>query len=342
MKNDQSPILIIGIQRSGSNLLRLMLNQLPCIAAPHPPHILERFFPLLPTYGDLDNNNENFALLVNDVCQLIELNPVPWEGVNFDRQDIQNRCRVNSLVAIFVSVYDVLAQAWGCHRWCCKSMANVYYLPQINEYLSDKAKYVWLYRDGRDVANSFTKAVVGEKHFYHLAQEWAKVQSLALKIRCQYPSQFFSLSYESLIFDPESTLKSLCNFLEVDYSPAMLDFHESHEALQTASSSSLWQNVTKPIIKENTHNFLNYPHEDEICIFEVMAGEILDSLNYERICMKTEAHNFTPEEIAIFDQLNQQRKQEVNQTMDFEDQHRREKQAALLNNIKSRQKNNFL
>lgn len=34
------PIFMIGTQRSGSNLLRLMLYQLPCIAAPHSPHIL--------------------------------------------------------------------------------------------------------------------------------------------------------------------------------------------------------------------------------------------------------------------------------------------------------------
>ena len=33
-------IFMIGTQRSGSNLLRLMVNQAPDIAAPHPPHIL--------------------------------------------------------------------------------------------------------------------------------------------------------------------------------------------------------------------------------------------------------------------------------------------------------------
>ena len=36
----------IGTQRSGSNLLRLMLNQLEGIYAPHPPHILKTFYPL--------------------------------------------------------------------------------------------------------------------------------------------------------------------------------------------------------------------------------------------------------------------------------------------------------
>ncbi|WP_372521940.1 sulfotransferase, partial [Sulfuricaulis sp.] len=64
-------IFMIGTQRSGSNLLRLMLNELPRIAAPHPPHILQRMLPLVPNYGDLEKR-ENFAQLVEDVCRLVE------------------------------------------------------------------------------------------------------------------------------------------------------------------------------------------------------------------------------------------------------------------------------
>ncbi len=77
-------IQFIGTQRSGSNLLRTMLNQLPEIAAPHPPHILRTFEPLLPIYGDLDQNG-NFESLVNDVCSWVERNPVTWQMAKFDR-----------------------------------------------------------------------------------------------------------------------------------------------------------------------------------------------------------------------------------------------------------------
>ena len=70
------PILMIGTQRSGSILLRLMLNQLPEVAAPHPPHILQRLMPMVAGYGDL-GGDANFERLVDDVCRLVELNPVP-------------------------------------------------------------------------------------------------------------------------------------------------------------------------------------------------------------------------------------------------------------------------
>src|SRR6266487_3303110 len=125
------PIFMIGIQRSGSNLLRLMLNELPEIAAPHPPHILQRMMPLVPRYGDL-RKNKTFSLLVDDVCRMVERNPVPWEGVVLSRKDVAARCRKRNLVAVFGAVYDVMAEAWGAKTWCCKSFANLSYLPEIH------------------------------------------------------------------------------------------------------------------------------------------------------------------------------------------------------------------
>ena len=116
-------VFMIGIQRSGSNLLRLMLNQLPDIAAPHPPHILQRMMPLLPGYGNLQAK-ENFMLLVDDVCRLVEHNPVLWEGVVFDREKVAQRCREHSLVAVFGAVYDMMVETKGAKTWCCKSLAR--------------------------------------------------------------------------------------------------------------------------------------------------------------------------------------------------------------------------
>ena len=84
------PVFMIGTQRSGSNLLRLMLNQLKDIASPHPPHVLERMFPLMDGYGDLQQD-KNFKILVDDVCRLVELNPVEWSGSSLNRKEVASR-----------------------------------------------------------------------------------------------------------------------------------------------------------------------------------------------------------------------------------------------------------
>ena len=79
-------IQFIGTQRSGSNLLRLILNQHQQISAPHPPHLLKTFVPLLPHYHAEKGNG--LKSLVEDMCQWVEANPVLWTDVMLDREEI--------------------------------------------------------------------------------------------------------------------------------------------------------------------------------------------------------------------------------------------------------------
>lgn len=46
---------MIGCQRSGSNWMRTMLSGREDLIAPHPPHIMRDFMPILEKYGDLDS-----------------------------------------------------------------------------------------------------------------------------------------------------------------------------------------------------------------------------------------------------------------------------------------------
>ncbi len=330
------PIFMIGTQRSGSNLLRLMLNQLPEIAAPHPPHILQRIMPLASSYGDL-SDAENFSQLVDDVCRLVELNPVLWEGVVLDRKDIARRCRERSVPAVHGAVYDVCAETKGALTWCCKSLANINYTPEIESYFKSP-KYIYLYRDGRDVAVSFSKAVVGEKHFYHIAKEWSATQEVALALRKKIGlERFISVSYEELTAYPEPTARLLCAFLGVNYRESMLDYYRTDEAKHAATSSDLWKNVTSPVMKNNSRKFLREADPRDIGIFESVAGPVLDALGYVRAVVPPGAEEvFSTEAILAFDDENGRRKEELHQLVDPADLIRREIQSGFLKAVKER------
>jgi hypothetical protein len=330
------PIFMIGMQRSGSNLLRLMMNQLTDIASPHPPHILQRLHPLLDRYGDLSDDN-NFYQLTDDVCRLVELNPVPWEGVEFDRNEVISRCSEKSLVVLHGVLYDLCAEAWGAHTWCCKSLANINYVGEIERYFCNP-KYIFLYRDGRDVALSFRKAVVGEKHIYHIAKGWAKVQEIALGLMDKIgPGRLITVSYEELTADPEATGRRLCEFLGVAYTEGMLEFHNSEEAQRAASSSALWDKLTQPVMQNNTGKFLRESSEQDIRIFESVAGHVLDSLGYERVhVLKGKEMTFSDLEINEFTRENEHLKQKLLMSVDKDDLERRGRQESLLDEIESR------
>jgi len=331
-----NPVFMIGTQRSGSNLLRLMMNQLNDISSPHPPHILERMFPLMDYYGDL-KSDDSFAMLVDDVCRLVELNPVQWSGVFFDRDVVMASAKQRSLISVYAVIYDLYAQSQGAKTWCCKSMANINYTDDIENYF-DHPKYIYLYRDGRDVALSFQKAVVGEKHIYSIAKEWTDTQKKALNLRESIDEDcFHSVSYEQLTQQPENTARSLCEFLNTDYVPAMLDFHKSSEARNAAESSNLWGNVASPIIQNNSKKFFKELPSDEIAIFESVAGTMLDALAYERaIVARGEERVFSEQEIEKFTQLNNIRKQSSLRKVDEKDKKRRGRQMDFLNEIKNR------
>lgn len=330
------PVFMIGTQRSGSNMLRLMLNQLPSFAAPHPPHIISRMAPLVPLYGDLADDAA-FAALVEDVCRLVELNPVPWDGVVLTRDAVAAGCRERSLIAISGAVYDRVVKAWGAEDWICKSMANLDYLPAINSYFP-AARYLYLYRDGRDVAASFQKAVVGEKHIYQIARDWHRAQQLALQLRDWIaPGRLFMVSYEQIIGAPEVTLKALCAFLGTPYTTAMLQFNCSDEARRTAHAGTLWENVTRPVMKREPYGFLNQLDEMDVRIFESVAGPSLDALGYERLFVQPgEELHFSAQQLAQFDAENQRLKAVRNASLSPQERSLSEPQERLLADIAGR------
>jgi hypothetical protein len=326
-------IFMVGEQRSGSNLLRLIMNESSSIAAPHPPHILQRFMPLLSVYGDL-NKQKNFKKLIEDVCRLVELNPVPWDKAKLDRKAIIDRCRENSLIAVYGAVMELYAEAHNATAWMSKSMQNIRWADEINHYF-DNPKFVYLYRDPRDVTLSFTKAVIGEKHPYFIASQWNELQKLCISQLNEYGKEsIFPISYEKLLESPESIVRELCIFLGIEFSPKMLDFHKSKEAERSAKSSSLWENLSQPIKTNNSMKFLNELTTDEIKIIESITGDTMDTLGYERtVVKKGEELSFTEEQIEKFAQENAEAKAKNKSRVDPEDLKRRQMQTGFLNAI---------
>lgn len=327
-------IQIIGTQRSGSNLLRLMLNQLPEIVAPHPPHILRNFKPLLPIYGDLKENG-NFLTLIDDVIQLVERNPVPWKHVKLERDAIASRCHEPTLVEIFKAIYDLEAEAFHAEFWCCKSTFNLHYVSDL-EKSGLKPFYIYLYRDGRDVALSFQNAIVGEKHIYHLARKWRDEQERALQVCEQLEgSRIIRVTYEELITHPSETLKGICSFLGISFNADMLNFYNSEESITTARSGDMWKNVVKPVIENNYGMFKTGLSPRDLAIFEAVAGETLVKLGYRKFSTINDV-DLSPESLEEFDQQNERLKVNYIIHSGKKDKEKRYAQEKLLQEIRLR------
>ncbi len=126
------PIFIIGTERSGTNLLRLILNSHSNIAIPHPPHIMKNFFKLEPLYGDLDSD-ANFKKLVKDVVIVVELHPYPW-GIKLDKQRIFRDAEERKLINVFFAIYNQYLASTNKKRWGCKSTFMIHHVALIRRY----------------------------------------------------------------------------------------------------------------------------------------------------------------------------------------------------------------
>ncbi len=312
-----------------------MLNQHSRIAAPHPPHVLQTFMPLLAKYGDLSIES-NFMLLVTDVCDFVMLNPVSW-GIDYHAQKIASNIKSRSLVGIYQSIYEHYATKEGKSYWCSKSMANLHFIPHI-ELEGIRPIYIHLIRDGRDVAVSFRNAIVGEKHCYHIAKQWKNDQETAEKnCRIYAIDRYIPLMYESLIHDPENTLKILLHHLGLSYEANMMQYSQTTEAQKTAEAGKMWDNVRKPVMSQNSNKFLTQLTKQDILIFESIAGDTLENNGYTPYFTRDKWINvFTDSEISAFNSENDLLKSEAIKNLDPNGVKKRLAQDNLVKEIKSR------
>lgn len=328
------PIQFIGTQRSGSNLLRLMLNQTNEIFAPHPPHILKQFYPLLVHYENLSDTN-NYKRLIEDVCRFVELNPVPWSDCYFDRDEILQNSTNNSIEEVFRLVYATNAKRHDVRYWCCKSTVNVNYYERL-ENSGIKPYYIHLYRDGRDVALSFKKAIVGEKHAYFLAKKWNNEQKLSNQMYQELGNKrVIQLSYEDLITEPKKALKRVCEFLNLEFNENILDYYKSEESIVTANSGGMWKNLIKPILKNNFNKYRTGLSTEDLDIFERVAGATLSNLGFEIEYKPDQIRNFSKDQIMDFENKNNKLKKQSYLDANLSDKQKRLAQEEFINEIKT-------
>ncbi len=294
---------IIGTQRSGSNLFRLMLNEFENVFAPHPPHLLNTFYPLLDKYNNLKKKN-NSQRLIDDMLKWINNNPIKWNNLPTSER-ILSSIEKRNLFEIFKAIYTYNNPTF----WCCKSLQNFKFY-NIKEFQDLNPIYIYIYRDGRDVASSFKKAPIGDKHIYFLAKKWYSDQAICNEIQKSTPTEnFFSVKYEDLLEDPKKVLNNFCEKYDIKYNKNFLNFYLSNESKKASNSGGLWKNLSKPLIRNNKEKFKEELNDKEVLIFESINKNILTKLGYDLENNNSKLDvSFSSDELKEFKNINEELK----------------------------------
>ncbi|MBC7539733.1 MAG: sulfotransferase [Bacteriovorax sp.] len=275
------PIFIIGTERSGSNLLRLLLNSHPNIAIPHPPHIMNDFSSLLPGYGDLALD-ENFLKLTTDVTNVVENHFSPWP-IKVSPQLINKLAPSKTLYGIYAAMYESYRLHENKLRWGCKSTFMFSEIENILKHHSSP-RFIHLVRDPRDIAVSASKSIFSKYHPYKMAELWKEEQEQIEKWNYLKPEgKLLTIYYEDLTTNPTSVMKTLMGFLNEEFFPEQLNFFKDKEAKRLASLSQSWKKVEDPINTKSVGQYKDKMTNEEIEMIEYHCQDLMKKYSYPLI-----------------------------------------------------------
>jgi hypothetical protein len=267
-----APLLILGVSRSGTTLLRVMLDRNPELAVPD-----ESFF--IPQLADRHSGTIDPDAFVDDLRRITTL--LEW-GV--DPADVRHRLRPGLPVGqAIAAVYESYAAARGKPRWGDKTPMYMRHL-ELLERLFPEARYVHLIRDGRDAAVSFLQMPdgVGAKTWAYpttaadFACQWRTDVEAAQALGARVGSRYLEVRYEDLVESPERHLERISEFAELSYDPAMLGYVGQVDLTGKPHQQSLNRPPTPGL-----RNWRRDLAADDVRGFEAVAGELLQRLGYE-------------------------------------------------------------
>jgi hypothetical protein len=280
---------VVGVGRSGTTLLRLMLDAHPELTIPPETH----FIP------DLIDVAEERGATPELLLEVI-VSERHWGDFGLDRDELLERLRAaDQLTAADAirSFFSLYAEREGKPRWGDKTPIYVTSMRKIDRTLPE-ARFIHLIRDGRDVALSRAKRSLRDPAPpAKVASNWKK-RILRARRQGRKLGHYAELRYEDLVLDTEPNLRRICEFCELPWDAGMLDYHRRAEGRLEEMARDLpaeGERLTRPGTERmQAHALTREPpnpeavsrwrtrmSDEDRAAFEAVAGDLLADLGYE-------------------------------------------------------------
>jgi len=291
------PLFIIGMPRSGTKLLRSLLNNHSRIAIPSAE---TEFLPFWThhwaEYGDL-KNYDDFEKFYSSVIKSPYFRYMEkHNGKIISAEEWHQACDDWDVASVFESLLRLGTSCKTDMIWGDKSPSYIRHVPLLMQ-LYPGGKIVHIVRDVRDHCLSINKA--WGKSMTRAAQRWADDVGNAQTALASFPDQMIEVRFEDLLDDPQSVLQSICNFIGITFEKQMLLLNPATENIGDAlgagevvsGNKEKWRTRMDPKttmkiekICCNTLNAYNYPVSFEgpmirIHPLKMSLLRILDGIN---------------------------------------------------------------
>ena len=276
---------IVGMPRSGTTLLRLMLDAHPEMAIPPETHFL-RDLVQLPPKGSA--SREVFRKLVIECLY--------WPDFHLSAEELSarlDRLTPFSPAAGARCFYQMYAEKFGKKRWGDKSTPYGFHIGAIHRLLPE-AHFIHVIRDGRDTAVSHRKT-----YFWRdltLVRHAADWRGRILNFREQVGSfPYIELRFEDLLTHTTAVLKEVCEFLRLPYVPEMERYHVTAPSrmnelsdlpkypfmdLKKEQRLDIFKLTSRPPDRSRIERWREELSREEVLAYQEVAGDLLETLGY--------------------------------------------------------------
>jgi hypothetical protein len=281
---------IVGAPRSGTTLLRLMLDAHPDVAIPPETGI----FPWVAAAGEVgpDASRAEFLRRIVGMSTWVDFHIDP-DAFVADVLALETFTIAEGIRCFYRSY----AARFGKRRWGDKTPAHGAEMRAIERVLPE-ARFLHIIRDGRDVGVSVRWLPFSPgSDVPTLAADWrgrvSTIRALGRGVR-----HYREVHYERLLAEPPAVLEEISAFLDLDFDASMLRYFEraadrlaEHEGRSgadggptiTAERRRLQQRMTTlPPDLTRIGRWKEELSRDETRVFEGIAGDLLDELGYLR------------------------------------------------------------
>ncbi|NEP14079.1 MAG: sulfotransferase [Symploca sp. SIO2C1] len=276
----KAPFFIVGCPRSGTTLLQVLMDAHPDISIPPESHIFARFSEIFDNYGDL-HQDDNLKLFVKDILndEQIKL----W-GLKISVSDFCSQLHERSVKGVISLLFELYAEREGKNKWGDKTPQHAIYLKEIKTIFPE-SKIIHLIRDGRDVAESLSRVLIGPKSIYGIAHRWRKyilsLQQFKNKINSD---DFLEVHYENLVKDPEKELSKIFDFLGEAHSDVAQYITKTNRKEHYVNAATIHGSLNQSISGQKIGVFKNKFKLRQIEIIESIIGKELTGSGY---CLET-------------------------------------------------------
>jgi Sulfotransferase family len=267
---------LVGSGRSGTTMLRLMIDAHPQMAVPP-----EAFFPMAPPLSWCDADGR-----VEPQKAVMDLTSQPWfadwglpAGAFSASVEMEEPADYASVLRRMFRIY---ADLEGKARYGSKTPQHILSIPELAT-LFPESRFVHIVRDGRDVALSFLDVHFGPSDLLFAARVWRKRVQRGRAAGQALGDRYLEVRYEDLVSDPERALRRICGTLDLEFDDAMLRYYERDaRTIAGVAGHYFHRNATKPPTK-GLRDWRSQMSRSDILLFESVAGPALEAFGYERV-----------------------------------------------------------